>query len=369
MTRDSPRIPDVRKRKRYTSSSYTTALYQAACGGADSIVEMLIQHGVDIDATDCGEYGSALAGAAVAGHASIIKRLIEHGVEINARSKYGNALQTLIDEKTSIYLARPKTLEVVELLVQHGAHICASGGRKGHSALKMASRGDDKTGRIFSVLLKHGTGVDTKSEEFISALREVSHRSHVSCETLGSDPRWLLQAASWLGHAALVTLLLQHCLDRDQALGFASSKGHEAVVKVLLRYGVTVSGKWRAMQWASEAGHEASYKLLLDHKNAINDDDELDSDVDDSMHDEPYVSLLPTHRLWDWPGPSSGTHILPKIKALSPPRQLALNKSPKPFVQIFRGQHIYDVPNWAKSKQNTTTIPFRLISGQAADGA
>jgi ankyrin repeat protein len=289
MIRDSPRIAGakIRKRRRHTSSSYTMALYQAACGGADSIVEMLIQHGVDIDA-DCGEYGSALAGAAVAGHVSVIKRLIEHGVQINARSKYGNALQTLM-HYTSIQ--RPKTLEVVELLVQHGVDIHASGGRFKRSALQIASEGDT-TGRIIAFLLKHGTGVDTRSEEYISALREVSQMSDVSDETLRSNPRRLLQAASWLGHAALVTFLLQHHLvdapvlqDCDKALGLASRKGHEAVIKVLLRYyGVTISGRWSAMQWALKAGHEASYKLLLDHKNAINDEPvdtfNYDSDTD-----------------------------------------------------------------------------------------
>jgi ankyrin repeat protein len=68
------------------------ALHAAAVGGRESVVQLLLEKGADVNAQG-GQYGNALHAAVVGGHKGIVKLLIEKGADVNARGPYGTPLQ------------------------------------------------------------------------------------------------------------------------------------------------------------------------------------------------------------------------------------------------------------------------------------
>ena len=68
------------------------ALHWAASAGHADVVQRLLEHGANVDATDYSHNDSrtALHGAAWEGHADVVTRLLEHGADVNAKTKYGS---------------------------------------------------------------------------------------------------------------------------------------------------------------------------------------------------------------------------------------------------------------------------------------
>ncbi|KAH8726741.1 hypothetical protein GQ44DRAFT_613477, partial [Phaeosphaeriaceae sp. PMI808] len=107
---------------------------------------------------------------------------------------------------------------------------------------------------VVKLLLEHGAEVDSK----------------------GSEGRTPLSWAAEEGYEAVVKLLLEHGAEVDSKdnnsrtpLSWAAKGGYEVVVKLLLEDGVEVDTKDNysrtPLSWAAKGGYEAVVKLLLEH--------------------------------------------------------------------------------------------------------
>ncbi|VDP18283.1 unnamed protein product [Onchocerca flexuosa] len=97
-----------------TESNHDTALTLAATGGHDSLVELLITRGADIEHKDKKGFTPIIL-AATGGHANVVELLLNHGANIEAQSDR--------TKDTALSLAcSGGRKEVVELLLKRGAN-------------------------------------------------------------------------------------------------------------------------------------------------------------------------------------------------------------------------------------------------------
>ncbi|KAJ7059432.1 hypothetical protein C8F01DRAFT_1370371 [Mycena amicta] len=203
-----------------------------------------------------GDYGNALQAASDGGHLDVVRLLLEHGADVNMQGgHYGNALQAA---------SHSGHLDVVRLLLEHGADVNMQGGHYGN-ALQAASHSGHLD--VVRLLLEHGADVNAQGGHYGNALRR--HYGNA------------LQAASAGGHLDVVRLLLEHGADVNaqgglygNALQAASAGGHLDVVRLLLEHGADVNmqgGHYgNALQAASAGGHLDLVRLLLEHGADVN---------------------------------------------------------------------------------------------------
>lgn len=90
-----------------------TGLHVAGFGGYETLAQMLIDHGGDVNTRTSGPNYTPLHMAAGSGHASVAAMLIKAGSDVNALAKGGESVKHLA--------ARNGHTNVLQLLVQHGA--------------------------------------------------------------------------------------------------------------------------------------------------------------------------------------------------------------------------------------------------------
>ncbi|KAJ7854940.1 ankyrin repeat-containing domain protein [Mycena olivaceomarginata] len=267
-------------------NQYSTALYQASQIGNTSIVELLIQHGADVNG-EGGHYGGALHIASKQGQEFLVRMLLKHGANTNVGGDYGSALQVA---------ARQGHKSIVQLLLRHGADVNAEGGEDGNALQAAVGKGHEDIVRlllntndggigetlqlafdkgnefIIKLLLEHWTGVSISGGEFSRALRAVSGGAR------GYNS--VLQAASSMGHEALVSLLLREDsgvidaeVEYDKVFKAGVSHGHQGIVKLLIEHVVEVAGRELdsnlVLRQARRPAHEGSVKPLLE--NSVNE--------------------------------------------------------------------------------------------------
>ncbi|KAJ7263405.1 ankyrin repeat-containing domain protein [Mycena rebaudengoi] len=257
-----------------------SALQSASKNGHEAIVKLLLEHGAAVN-TQNREYGSVLQAASRKGHEAIVKLLLEHGADVDARGEKGlNALELASDMGHEA---------IVKLLLDHGAHVNAADGEY-RNALQLASNNGHEI--VVKLLLEHGAVVNARDGNGWNALEIASDNGDKTVVELllehGADVNardgngWnALESASDNGHETIVKLLLEHGADVDardgngwNALESASHNGHETIVKLLLEHGADVDARGEkgpnALELASEMGHEAIVKLLLEHGADVN---------------------------------------------------------------------------------------------------
>ena len=110
-----------------------TALLLATASGHRDIVELLLEHGANVDVQD--NYGTtALMAAANRGNRDMVELLLEHGANPN---KQMIATEYTPSDTALIYAAARGQLDIVKLLLQHGADIDKPNDR-GNTALAIA---------------------------------------------------------------------------------------------------------------------------------------------------------------------------------------------------------------------------------------
>ncbi|KAH7350622.1 hypothetical protein BKA65DRAFT_242529 [Rhexocercosporidium sp. MPI-PUGE-AT-0058] len=186
---------------------YRTALLAVASRGHESVVQLLLDRGADVNAQG-GNYGNALQAAAFQGESNIVQFLLERGVDVNAQGGYfGNSLQAAACEGES---------SIVQLLLDRGADINAQGGYYGNALQAAAYRGYES---VVQLLLDRGAKVNAQGGEYGNALQAAARRGHESVVQLlldrGADVNTqggyfgnALQAAALEGDNNLVQLLL-----------------------------------------------------------------------------------------------------------------------------------------------------------------
>jgi ankyrin repeat protein len=244
-------------------NDHQTPLHFASYLGNIEIVRLLLDHGADLEAaTDnmgekplhqvsYGEYRSQEDGVRVA------QLLLGRGADVNTRRK---------DDQTPLHRASYfGNVEIVHLLLDHGADLEAATGNMGEKPLhkvsygKYRSQGDGV--RVAQLLLDHGADVSTRRK----------------------DDRTPLHTASYYGNVEILHLLLDHGADPEAATDnmgekplhqvsygeYRSQEDGVRVAQLLLDSGADVNTRRNDHQTplhrASYFGNVEIVRLLLDH--------------------------------------------------------------------------------------------------------
>lgn len=146
-----------RNRKHQQPKSLTPMHIAAANGRAD-IIEILVGHGGEVDATMEGDY-TPLTIAVLYQHYEIVEMLANQGANVNARSRSG---------KTPIYFAvKGKQTAMVSLLLENGADPNL-GTDHGVTPLHIAV--ERKLPEVVEILLKYRADVNVKTKTGVTPL-------------------------------------------------------------------------------------------------------------------------------------------------------------------------------------------------------
>ncbi|VUC36794.1 unnamed protein product [Clonostachys rosea] len=284
------------------------ALQVACMIGNQDIGQLLLDKGANTNAKG-GKFGNALQAASWAGNVDAVKMLLDHGAEVNQRGGFfEDALQAAssgsifpIDEAhplahfeaigeadsrqqrpgsegstSSSYFSSTEEdavypnpallrrrgsenaqyehrsqhhVEVVQLLLDNGAHIHTEGGHFGNALQAAVVSGNES---IVEKLMDAGADVNAAGGEFGTSL--------VAAATYGLMPiaRRLLDAGADPNSQSN---------SRGTALISASSKGHSHIVQLLLDRGADINAtnqenKETALMVATKQGHDEIVKLL-----------------------------------------------------------------------------------------------------------
>jgi ankyrin repeat protein len=238
---------DVNAEETFCKNPLRLALW----GGKDAVAEFLIEKGADVNA---GMYETALnAAVSKDGSEAMIRLLVENGADVNGR---GTENVTALQAASSL-----GNESQVRLLIEKGADVNAPGGDYGGTALQNAAAEGHET--VVRQLIQQGADVNAEG---------------------GVEYGTALQAASLSGDEAVVHLLLAHGADVSAeggemfgtALEVASYCGHETLVRLFIEKGADVNARGKhcnytnALQAASLTGHKKIVELLIENGADVN---------------------------------------------------------------------------------------------------
>lgn len=226
---------------------------------------------------------TALHWAAASGNIEVVQLLLEHGADVNAQSKFSGTALLMACDKGYV--------RIVELLLVYGADVRArietDVWRSHSTALEVACF----NGYVQIVQLLFAEG-NTHAEDYSTALYIASELNHIEIVelVLGFDVDvnayagyfdTALQVASVRGHTNIVQLLLDHGADVNAqggccntALVGASRGGNTEIVQQLLDHGADINagaGDYgTALQAASGVGCTETVKVLLERGADVN---------------------------------------------------------------------------------------------------
>jgi ankyrin repeat protein len=119
----------------------STALSNAAAGGYEEIVELLLSHGADVS------IGHPVSGAAKNGYEKIVRLLLDHGADPNCL-------------KSAIH---GNHVEIVQILLDYGADINQKVGNSGRTPLQAAVESGAE--EIVKLLINKGANVNAKNDQ------------------------------------------------------------------------------------------------------------------------------------------------------------------------------------------------------------
>lgn len=215
-----------------------------------STVDLLLQGGIDVNATDA-DGNTALMFAALNNHLEILIQLLQKGAQINAVSKSGitaltqasknghiKCLRLLLSrgayarshfrvETALIWAAQNNHYDVVDLLIQRGSVVNSVIDSDGRTPIIAASLNGNTD--VVRLLIQKGANVNVLSANKASSLIWASRNGHTAVVRLLLSNHAILNKATANGNTALI---------------LASWNGHEDIVEVLLSYRkINVSGE------------------------------------------------------------------------------------------------------------------------------
>lgn len=243
--------------KRGAQDCYSRPLFLAAYCGHEDIVRHLVSRGVNVNVTgytikinensedslrSTGD--TALQIAAYKHNQVIVEILLEHGADVNLQSgDYGNPLQVA---------AYSGDKAVVETLLQHGADVNLQGGKHG-TALNAAAGAGNKA--IVEILLKGGAEKSLVGGDYGTALHAAAYSGQEEIFDLFLTPdvnvnrragsfETVLQCAARGGKEAIVNTLLKRGADVNHRGGYFGTALHatayqynDIIVEILLAHG------------------------------------------------------------------------------------------------------------------------------------
>ena len=297
-------------------------IYYSCLSGITGVVSMLLEEGIDPDEPPFGRWGTALGAACHAGHEDVVELLVEHGAQVETSSSEGLtplhlAAQTIgarlvsmlidngteddyVDRRDSAgwtalhWAARCGKEETVQVLLDHGADVLAADKEDATPLDAALSQGREE---IVQLLVNYGADVDAFYGKYGTRLhhaaRSGDERTVRILLKVGADPNLyrdpkplkyepgtpLQEAVLYgeekpLGHENIVKLLLAAGADPnrygsfpDTALRWAAFGGNPKIIKWLLDAGAdinaTPSGNDSPLKAAVQGGQEESLRLLL----------------------------------------------------------------------------------------------------------
>ncbi|CZR58736.1 uncharacterized protein PAC_08628 [Phialocephala subalpina] len=251
-----------------------TALIWAALKGNETLVQLLLEKGADIEAND-NDGKTALLWVTLLGKENLVQLLLEKGADIEAKNSDGRTALLLV--------ALLGNEAIVQLLLKEGADIEAKDNDGRTALLRAALLGNEAA---VLLLLEKGADIEAKDNDGRTALLNMALlgkealvqlllEKGADIEAKGNDGRTALLNMALLGKEALVQLLLEKGADieakdsnKRTALLWAASLGKETLMQLLLKDGADIEAKDNngrtALLRAALLGNETIVQLLLE---------------------------------------------------------------------------------------------------------
>ena len=251
-----------------------TPMHYAANTGCSDIIKILLQHGANPNDTYTEPGESPLWRAVVNRHEDAAQVLLQQG----------HATTEAMDDEgwTALHIAANKDLEkIIRLLMDHGANPNAKELTSRKNPLHLA--------------------IDCNNEASVKALLHYPQTDPDAQEVDNWTP---LHFASTLGHANLVTLLLERGananavnLKKESPLYKAIDKDHISAAEVLLQIGhadpdIKEEDGWTALHSAAIRGREALVKLLVANGANVNMKNDKSNTPLNMAVNKSYVSVV-----------------------------------------------------------------------------
>ncbi|KAL9054389.1 MAG: hypothetical protein Q9162_004191 [Coniocarpon cinnabarinum] len=265
-----------------SSSRDGTPVHCAAWLGSDEVLSLLLRScgGSKVanfeaihDREVCFEFMTPLQNAAWNGRLTTLELLLDHGANIDRASQdLGTALHAAaLNGQTA----------AIDFLLDKGADIDQRGGRLG-SVFDAAAYGASLD-TMLKVLERGSPAPNRKSSERHVASTLSAHEREVWCRAQSDEIRrkhtTTLQQAAYWGVANNAREILQagadvsarRMISLNAPIHEAASSGHIGVVRVLLEFGANIDEsnhwQWTPLHFASSHGHSDTVELLI-HKGA-----------------------------------------------------------------------------------------------------
>ena len=266
-------------------------IYYSSLAGITGVVSMLLVEGVDPDEPPFGRWGTALGAACHAGHGDVVELLVEHGADVDTSSSEGltplhlaaetigarlvsmlmeNSKEDIMNRRsfdgwTVLHCAaRSGKEETAQLLLDRGADVLAVD-KEDLTPLDAAlSQGREE---IVQLLVNYGADVNAFHMKYGThlhhAARSGDERAVRILLEVGADPNLYLEPKDFRKFAP------GNPLQEAIYYGTENPRGHENIVKLLLAAGADPNNfrgftPDTALRWAVHAGNMKILKWLLD---------------------------------------------------------------------------------------------------------
>lgn len=231
----------------FNMNVWNPSLHIASHYGCETIVDLLLENGADINVCSPKGYTSLML-ASSEGHDAVTKLLIEKGANMEMKDSDGD---------TAVILAAMTGNEsIVRLLLKKGANLDEKN-RSCETALHLAVRRGHET--VVSLLLENEARTNVQDH----------------------DGDTVLHFAVATGYDSIVELLLEYNANIDvqngrgnTALHLAAATGDKSPAQILLRNRASVdvqnNGGNTALHLAVEEGHGSIIQLLLEYNASVN---------------------------------------------------------------------------------------------------